>query len=77
MVPAPEPTEVRTLYWKLVVPRYGDPKMPAPEVSARVVAAVVMLIADSGATTTDRVLVPVAANWPKSGNEAPAKRTEQ
>jgi hypothetical protein len=66
MEPPPPVTEERTLYEKFVVPVYGDPKIPAPVASVMFVVAVVMLMADSAATATERVVVPVAANCPKA-----------
>jgi hypothetical protein len=49
---------------------YGDPKIPAPDASARVVVDVVMLIADSAATATESDVVPFAANCAKQGAAA-------
>jgi hypothetical protein len=40
----------------------GAPKIPAPEASVRLVVPVVTLMADSAATATDKVVVPLATN---------------
>ena len=49
------------------MPVYGDPKIPLPEASVRVVVEVVMLMADSAATATESVVAPVAANCARQG----------
>jgi hypothetical protein len=66
MEPLPPVVVVRTLYEKFVVPVNRAPKIPEPVASVRLVVAEVMLMADSAATATERVVVPFPANCPNA-----------